>query len=60
MSGQDKSAPAQSPTTGQVGKTATEKASPETPMQTPATKRPTQTPGRAQQTVPRRPPPWER
>jgi hypothetical protein len=58
MTGQEKAAPALSPTSTQAGKTA-EKGGPAPPEERGA-KGPEKPSARPQQTVPRRPPSWER
>jgi hypothetical protein len=58
MTGQEKAAPALSPTTAQAGKTA-EKGGP-APSDERGAKSPEKPSARPQQTLPRRPPSWER
>jgi len=58
MSNQDKAAPSLSPTSNQAGTTATKDAA--TRSNETRAKAPEKTPQRAQQTVQRRPPSWER
>jgi hypothetical protein len=59
MAGQDKAAPALSPTSMQAGITAAEKGA-TAPSQESSAKSPEKQALRARQTVPRRPPSWER
>jgi hypothetical protein len=59
MTGQDKEAPALSPTSGAAGKTANEKDAPG-PSEDAAAKSKQQTQEKARQTIARRPPSWER
>jgi hypothetical protein len=58
MTGQDKAAPALSPTTAEAGKTAIENTP--TPSKESPSKTPENTPSRAPQTTPRPRPSWER
>jgi hypothetical protein len=59
MTGQDKTAPALSPTNTETGKTVTDKRA-VAPSNTPAAKTHDRPPSRPSQTIPRRPPSWER
>jgi hypothetical protein len=59
MTGQDKAAPALTPTSAQAGQPSTEKKVPSPSNNAPA-KAPQKDGARSPQTVPRRPPSWER